>query len=168
MLGHLLMRTLSALEILSNQQVLMVVQRWFAYNITRNYRNSYKLHAVNGILLIMNPRRGSNSSTKCQICIIKKGKSKNLNLEYGFFRDWGIQGLCEGMHMIINHSFRMICCSPGNTFSSQMTDYVFHNLDLLIKNLLFQSNLLRPEDCHYLRGDSSKLRILLNWVLIRF
>jgi GDPmannose 4,6-dehydratase len=66
----------------------------FGYNITRNYRNAYKLHISNGILFNhTSPRRGSNFVTSKIIKAavrIKYGLQDNLELgNLDSYRDWG-------------------------------------------------------------------------------
>jgi len=144
----------------------------FAYNITRNYRNSYKLHAVNGILFNHeSPRRGSNFVTNKVVkgaVMIKKGLAKNLELgNMDSFRDWGhSKDYVRAMHLIINHSIPDdFVVATGQTHSvREMTDYVFARLGLDYKEFVTQNPIfLRPEELPYLRGDSSKLRSTFNW-----
>ena len=66
----------------------------FGYNITNNYRNSYGLHIVNGILFNHeSPRRGSNFVTNKVVKTaveIKKGIKDKLELgNMDSYRDWG-------------------------------------------------------------------------------
>lgn len=145
----------------------------FAYNITRNYRKSYNLHAVNGILFNHeSPRRGSNFVTNKVVkgaVMIKKGLSKNLELgNMDSFRDWGhSKDYVRAMHMIINHSIPDdFVVATGQTHSvREMTDYVFSRLGLDYKEFVTQNPIyLRPEELPYLRGDSSKLRSTFNWI----
>lgn len=144
----------------------------FAYNITRNYRKSYNLHAVNGILFNHeSPRRGSNFVTNKVVkgaVMIKKGLSKNLELgNMDSYRDWGhSKDYVRAMHMIINHSIPDdFVVATGQTHSvREMTDYVFSKLGLDYKEFVTQNPIyLRPEELPYLRGDSSKLRSTFNW-----
>jgi GDPmannose 4,6-dehydratase len=144
----------------------------FAYNITRNYRKSYKLHAVNGILFNHeSPRRGSNFVTNKVVkgaVMIKKGLATSLELgNMDSYRDWGhSKDYIRAMHMIINHSIPDdFVVATGQTHSvREMTDYVFSKLSLDYKEFVTQNPIyLRPEELPYLRGDSSKLRSTFNW-----
>lgn len=144
----------------------------FAYNITRNYRNSYNLHAVNGILFNHeSPRRGSNFVTNKVVkgaVMIKKGLAKKLELgNMDSFRDWGhSKDYVKAMHLIINHtSPEDFVVATGETHSvREMTDYVFSSLGLDYKEYVVQNPLyLRPEELPYLRGDSTKLRNTFKW-----
>ena len=84
----------------------------FAYNIARNYRNSYNMFISNGILFNHeSPRRGSNFVTsKIVFYAIKKGKQKYLNLgNLNATRDWGhAKDYVKAMWMMLqqeNHDF---------------------------------------------------------------
>jgi len=144
----------------------------FAFNITRNYRQSYKLHAVNGILFNHeSPRRGSNfvtSKVVKEAVKIKKGLSDKLELgNMDSYRDWGhSKDYVRAMHMIINHNIPDdFVVSTGQTHSvREMTEYVFSRLDLDYRNYVVQNPIfLRPEELPYLRGDCSKLKYTFNW-----
>jgi GDPmannose 4,6-dehydratase len=144
----------------------------FAYNITRNYRKSYNLHAVNGILFNHeSPRRGSNFVTNKVVkgaVLIKKGLAKKLELgNMDSYRDWGhSKDYVRAMHMIINHDVPDdFVVATGETHSvRELADYVFSKLDLDYSKFIIQNPVyLRPEELPYLRGDSSKLRRIFNW-----
>lgn len=144
----------------------------FAYNITRNYRKAYKLHATNGILFNHeSPRRGSNFVTNKVVkgaVLIKKGKADKLELgNMDAYRDWGhSKDYVRAMHLIINHDVADdFVVATGQSHSvREMTDYVFSKLNLDYQNFVVQNpKYLRPEELPYLRGDSSKLRSTFNW-----
>ena len=144
----------------------------YAYNITHNYRNSYKLNAFNGILFNHeSPRRGSNFVTSKVVkgaVLIKKGKIKNLELgNMDSFRDWGhSKDYVRAMHMIINHHTPDdFVVATGQTHSvREMTDYVFSKLDLDYKEFVTQNQrYMRPEELTYLKGDCTKLKKTFNW-----
>ena len=144
----------------------------FAYNITHNYRNAYKLHAANGILFNHeSPRRGSNFVTNKVVkgaAMIKKGLAKQLELgNMDSFRDWGhSKDYVRAMHMIINHDKADdFVVATGETHSvREMTEYVFRKLDLDYTKFVVQnSRFLRPEELPYMRGDCSKLKKTFNW-----
>jgi GDPmannose 4,6-dehydratase len=145
----------------------------FAYNITRNYRKSYNLHAVNGILFNHeSPRRGSNFVTNKVVkgaVQIKKGLASKLELgNMDSYRDWGhSKDYVRAMHLIINHDTPDdFIVATGQTHSvREMTEYVFSKLDIDYKEFVSQNPIfLRPEELPYLRGDSSKLRKTFKWV----
>jgi len=144
----------------------------FAYNIIRNYRNSYRLFACNGILFNHeSPRRGSNFLTSKVVkgaVRIKKGLQDRLELgNMDSYRDWGhSKDYVRAMHMIINHSEPDdFVVATGQTHSVRdLCDYVFSKLDMNYKDYVVQNpKYLRPEELKYLMGDSTKVRNLLGW-----
>jgi GDPmannose 4,6-dehydratase len=144
----------------------------YAYNITHNYRNAYKLHAVNGILFNHeSPRRGSNFVTNKVVkgaVLIKRGKEKKLELgNMDSFRDWGhSKDYVKAMHLIINHHTPDdFVVATGQTHSvRELTEYVFSRLDLDYRDFVVQNPIyLRPEELTYLKGDCSKLKSTFNW-----
>ena len=141
----------------------------FGYNIVRNYRNAYNLHASNGILFNHeSPRRGSNFVTNKVVKTavqIKLGLAKELELgNLDAYRDWGhSKDYVRAMHLILQQD------QPGDWVVAtgetrsvrEMCKYVFESLGLdyqeyVIQNLKF----LRPEELPYLKGDSSRIRAL--------
>lgn len=144
----------------------------FGFNIVKNYRNAFKLHACNGILFNHeSPRRGSNFVTNKVVkeaCLIKLGKSKKLELgNMDSYRDWGhSKDYVRAMHLIINHETpEDFVVSTGKTHSvREMCDVVFKYLDMDYKNYVVQnSKFLRPEELSYLKGDCSKLKKTFKW-----
>lgn len=145
----------------------------FGFNIVRNYRNAYKLHACNGILFNHeSPRRGSNFVTNKVVkgaVLIKKGLAKKLELgNMDSFRDWGhSKDYVRAMHMIINHDIPDdFVVATGETHSvREMTEYVFSKLGLDYKKYVVQNPIfLRAEELPYLKGDCTKLKFTFNWV----
>jgi GDPmannose 4,6-dehydratase len=144
----------------------------FAYNIVRHYREAFKLHASNGILFNHeSPRRGSNFVTNKVVkgaVEIKLGLADKLEMgNMDSYRDWGHSyDYVRAMHKIINHSEPVdLVVATGETRSVRdMCNYVFSRLDLDYSQYVVQNKkFLRPEELPYLRGDSSKLRTLLDW-----
>jgi len=144
----------------------------FGYSLVRNYRNSYKLHAVNGILFNHeSPRRGSNFVTSKVIktaAEIKLGYTNVLELgNMESYRDWGhSKDYVRAMHMIINHDKPDdFVVSTMETHSVlDMVKYVFNKLDLdYTKHVVQNQKFLRPEELKYLKGDSTKIRNTLGW-----
>lgn len=144
----------------------------FGYSLVRNYRNSYKLHAVNGILFNHeSPRRGSNFVTSKVI----KGA---VNIKYGYenilelgnmdsHRDWGhSKDYVKAIHLITNyHKPDDFIVSTMQTYSVlDMVKYVFEKLNLdYTKHVVQNEKFLRPEELKYLKGDSTKIRQTLGW-----
>lgn len=144
----------------------------FGYSIVRNYRNSYKLFASNGILFNHeSPRRGSNFVTNKVVksaVQIKFGLLDKLELgNMDSYRDWGhSKDYVRAMHMILNHSEPDdFVISTMTTHSvREMTEYVFSKLGLDYRDYVVQNpKFLRPEELKYLKGDSTKARNILEW-----
>lgn len=144
----------------------------YGFNISRNYRNSYGLHIVNGILFNHeSPRRGSNFVTNKVVKTaveIKKGIRDKLELgNMDSYRDWGhSKDYVKAMHMIINHDKPddFVVATGVTNSVRDMTNYVFSRLDLNYEDYVVQNpKFLRPEELKYLRGDSSKLKQTFNW-----
>lgn len=144
----------------------------FGFNISKNYRNSYNLHIVNGILFNHeSPRRGSNFVTNKVVKTaveIKKGLKNQLELgNMDSYRDWGhSKDYVRAMNMIVNHDVPDdFVVATGKTNSvREMTKYVFDQLDLNYENHVIQNKkFMRPEELKYLRGDCSKLKKTFGW-----
>jgi GDPmannose 4,6-dehydratase len=141
----------------------------FGYNIVRNYRNAYKLHASNGILFNHeSPRRGSNFVTNK---VVKAAVSIKLGLEdklelgnMDAYRDWGhSKDYIKAMHLILQQDKPGDwVVATGETRSVRdMCEYVFSKLGLDYRQYVIQNNkFLRPEELPYLKGDSTKIREL--------
>jgi len=141
----------------------------FGYNIVRNYRNAYKLHASNGILFNHeSPRRGSNFVTNKVVKTavqIKLGLAKELELgNLDAYRDWGhSKDYVRAMHLILqqNEPGDWVVATGETRSVREMCKYVFERLDLNYENYVVQNQkFLRPEELKYLKGDSSRIRSL--------
>jgi len=144
----------------------------FGYNIVRNYRNAYKLHASNGILFNHeSPRRGSNFVTnKVVKTAVEIKLNLNSKLELGnmdSYRDWGhSKDYVRAMHLINNHSEPddFVVSTMVTHSVREMVEYVFEKLDLDYKKYVTQnSKFFRSEELEYLKGDSTKIREKLGW-----
>ena len=144
----------------------------FGYNIVRNYRRAYGLHATNGILFNHeSPRRGSNFVTNKVVKAavrIKLGLQDKLELgNMDSYRDWGHSyDYVRAMHLMMQHD------NPGDWVVStmethsvrEMCELVFNHLGLNYKDYVTQNpKFLRPEELPYLKGDSTKIRTELGW-----
>ena len=144
----------------------------FGYNIVRNYRRAYKLHATNGILFNHeSPRRGSNFVTSKVVKAavkIKLGLQDKLELgNIDSYRDWGHSyDYVRAMHLMMqqdNPGDWVV--ATGKTHSvREMCELVFNYLGLDYKDYVIQNpKFLRPEELPYLKGDSTKIRTELGW-----
>jgi len=142
------------------------------FNLTRHYRDAYKLHACNGILFNHeSPRRGTNFVTNKVVKTaveIKKGLADRLELgNLDSSRDWGHSyDYVRAMHLILNHDVArdwVVATGESHTVRD-LCRYVFESLDLNYENYVIQNpKFLRPEELKYLKGDSSKIRKELGW-----
>lgn len=144
----------------------------FAYNICRNYRNSYGMYISNGILFNHeSPRRGVNFVTNKVVKAaveIKLGLKTQLALgNLNATRDWGhAQDYVEAMWLILQQeSPDDFVCSTGISHSvKELVEYTFGKLDLEWEKYVTQDEkFLRPEELNDLKGDSIKLRELTGW-----
>jgi GDPmannose 4,6-dehydratase len=144
----------------------------FGFNIVRNYRHAYKLHASNGILFNHeSPRRGSNFVTNKVVKTavqIKLGLTDKLELgNLDAYRDWGhSKDYVRAMHLILQQSEPDDwVVATGETRSVRdMCKYVFGKLELNYEDYVIQNQkFLRPEELPYLKGDSTKIRTELGW-----
>jgi len=125
----------------------------FGYNIVRNYRNAYKLHASNGILFNHeSTRRGSNFVTNKVVKTavqIKLGLVDKLELgNMDAYRDWGHSyDYVRAMHLIVQQQEPGDwVVSTGETRSVRdMCEYVFGKLEMDYKQFVVQNEkFLRP------------------------
>jgi GDPmannose 4,6-dehydratase len=144
----------------------------FAYNLVRNYRNSYGLFLSNGILFNHeSPRRGTNFVTNKVVkgaCHIKAGLSDELllgNLKAA--RDWGhAKDYVYCMWLILQHDEPddFVCSTGVSHTIMDLVRYVFGKLDLDWEDYIGQhEKYYRPEELDALKGDCSKVKKILGW-----
>ena len=142
------------------------------FHLTKNYRESYNLYALSGILFNHeSPRRGFEYVTRKvtnTVAKIKLGLAKDLrlgNLEAN--RDWGYaRDYVEAMWLMLqqdkpddyvigtgeSHSVRELVESAFNHAGLNWSDYV-----------IVDERLYRPAEIYGLRGDFSKAINKLGW-----
>lgn len=142
------------------------------FNLTRHYRDAYRLHASNGVLFNHeSPRRGTNFVTNKVVKTavdIKKGRAKILELgNLDSCRDWGHSAdYVRAMHAIVNHDqARDWIVATGQSHSvRELCEYVFSALDMNYEDYVVQNQkFLRPEELKFLKGDSTDIRTVLGW-----
>jgi len=142
------------------------------FNLTRHYRDAYKLNACNGVLFNHeSPRRGTNFVTNKVVKAavdIKKGLADKLELgNLDSCRDWGHSyDYVRAMHLINNYETpRDWVVATGVSHSvRELCDYTFKSLGMNYEDYVVQNQkFIRPEELKYLRGDSSETRELLGW-----
>jgi GDPmannose 4,6-dehydratase len=149
------------------------VAKVYSYWITVNYRESYGLHASNGILFNHeSPRRGETFVTRKitrAVARIHAGLQEKLflgNLESK--RDWGYAPeYVEGMwRMLQQEKPDDYVLATGETHSVQEfveVAFVRAKLDWK-KHVAFDERYLRPAEVDLLIGDASKAKKQLGWV----
>jgi GDPmannose 4,6-dehydratase len=144
----------------------------FAYNISKNYRNSYGMFVSNGILFNHeSPRRGTNFVTNKVVkeaVKIKLGLSNELRLgNLDATRDWGhAKDYVRAMWMILQlDEPNDFVCSTGISHSVlDLCEYVFSKLDLNWREYVKADfKFYRPEELHDLKGDCTKLKTATGW-----
>ena len=161
----------------------------FSYWMTKNYRESYKMFASNGILFNHESySRGETFVTrKITLFVAKYNKSKENILYLGNLsskRDWGYAGdYVEGMWKIIQHSkANDFVLATGKSYS--VRDFLREAFKCININIIFNGKgskevgidsktkkiivksipyYYRPNEVTNLVGDYSKAKKLLKW-----
>ncbi|MCL4109663.1 UNVERIFIED_CONTAM: hypothetical protein GTU68_055024 [Idotea baltica] len=144
----------------------------YAFHQTVNYRESYDLFAVNGILFNHeSPRRGETFVTRKitrAATRIKMGLQDKLYLgNLAAKRDWGFaKDYVEGMWRMLQHDEPDdFVLATGETQTVQkFADLVFAQLDLDPADYIeIDPRYLRPAEVDLLLGDASKAKEKLGW-----
>ncbi|MEU5695942.1 GDP-mannose 4,6-dehydratase [Actinosynnema sp. NPDC020468] len=144
----------------------------YGYWITRNYRESYGLYAVNGILFNHeSPRRGSTFVTR-KIAIaavrIKLGLQDSVHLgNLDAVRDWGYAPeYVEAMwRMLQQDEPDDYVVATGTALSvRRFAEYAFERVGLdWREHVRFDPRYVRPTEVDALVGDATKAREKLGW-----
>jgi GDPmannose 4,6-dehydratase len=148
------------------------VSKVFAHYITVNYRESYNLFAVSGMLFNHeSPRRGLEFVTRKVtdgVARIKLGMADSLpmgNLDAQ--RDWGFAGdYVRAMWLMLQQPVATdYVIATGVSHSvRQLIEIAFERVGLdWQKYVRVDPSLLRPAEVEHLLGDSSRARNELNW-----
>lgn len=144
----------------------------YAFHQTVNYRESYDLFAVNGILFNHeSPRRGETFVTRKitrAATRIKMGLQEKLYLgNLAAKRDWGFaKDYVEGMWRMLQHDEPDdFVLATGETQTVQkFADLVFAQLDLNPADYIeIDPRYFRPAEVDLLLGDASKAKEKLGW-----
>jgi GDPmannose 4,6-dehydratase len=148
------------------------VSKVFAHYITVNYRESYGLFAVSGILFNHeSPRRGLEFVTRKVtdgVARIKLGLAKELRLgNLDAHRDWGFAGdYVRAMWMMLQQDEADdYVIATGESHSVQeLVEVAFAHADLDWRAHVKQDPaFLRPAEVDHLIGDASKAKTRFNW-----
>lgn len=144
----------------------------FAHNITKVYRESYGIFAVNGILFNHeSPQRGETFVTrKITRAVGRIYHNLQTNLTLGNLdasRDWGFAGdYTEGMYaMMQNETPDDWVLATGETHSvKEFAEKAFNHVGLNWKDFVLTSEKYsRPNEVHHLLGDATKAKNKLGW-----
>ena len=148
------------------------VAKLFAYWATVNYRESYGLHASNGILFNHeSPRRGETFVTRKitrAVARIKRGKQKDLYLgNLDARRDWGFaKEYVEGMWRILQQDEPddyVLATNETHTVR-EFCEEAFAHVDLDWKDFVkHDPRYERPAEVDLLIGDPAKAESKLGW-----
>ncbi len=148
------------------------VSKVFAHYITVNYRESYGMYAVSGILFNHeSPRRGLEFVTRKVtdgVARIKLGLADHLALgNLDAARDWGFAGdYVRAMWLMLQQDRPDdYVIATGETHSvRELIEVAFGHVGLEWKKYVrLDPGLLRPAEVDHLIGDASKARRVLNW-----
>jgi len=148
------------------------VAKVYGHWITVNYRESYSLHAVSGILFNHeSPRRGLEFVTRKithEVARIKYGYSKELRLgNLDARRDWGYAGdYVKAMWLMVqNDEPKDYVIASGETHSvEECLEEAFRHVNLNWRDYVVQDpRFMRPAEVDFLVGDATKAKDELGW-----
>jgi len=148
------------------------VSKVFGHYITVNYRESYNMFAVSGILFNHeSPRRGLEFVTRKVtegVARIKLGLSDHLPLgNLDACRDWGFAGdYVRAMWMMLqqDHADDYVIATGVSHSVRQLVETAFGHVGLdWEKYVRIDPAFLRPAEVDHLIGDASKAKRVLGW-----
>jgi GDPmannose 4,6-dehydratase len=148
------------------------VAKIYGHWITVNYRESYDLFGVSGILFNHeSPRRGlefvtrkvTHTAAKIKLGLVKELRMGNLEAK----RDWGFAGdYVKAMWLMLQQEKPQdFVIATGETHKVQeLVETAFSYLDLDYKEfVVMDERFMRPAEVDLLIGDSSKAKKVLGW-----
>ncbi len=148
------------------------VGKVFAHEITKTYRESYNLFAVNGILFNHeSPHRGETFVTrKISRAVGRIHHQLQSKLTLGNLnaaRDWGFAGdYVKGMYLMMQHDNPddwVLATGEAHTVK-EFAEEAFNVVGMNWEDFVVTSkDYERPNEVKYLLGDSSKAKSELNW-----
>lgn len=161
----------------SNPRSPYAVSKTSAYHTVKNFRESFGLYAVTGILFNhSSPRRGHDFATRkitSSIAKIKNGTQRKVRMgNLSAFRDEGhSEDYVEAMWMMLNQDYiagkkeedYIVSTGAGATIEN-MFRHVCNLAELRFEDVYeVDKRFLRPSDVPYLLGNSSKIKKDLGW-----
>ncbi len=148
------------------------VAKAYAHHLTVNYRESYGLHAVAGIMFNHeSPRRGlqfvsrkvTDAAARISLGLADHVRLGNLDAE----RDWGFAGdYVRAMHMMLNRSVPtdyVIATGVANSVRD-LCQIAFERVGLDYRDhVVPDAALHRPAEVDHLLGDATRARDELGW-----
>jgi len=144
----------------------------YAYHIVGSYRDSYDIHASNGILFNHeSPLRGlqfvtrkiTDGAARCKLGLATELHLGNLDAE----RDWGFAGdYVEAMWLMLQQERPddYVVASGEVHTVRDFCEAAFGRLDLDYKDyVVVDPEFFRPVDVNILYGDPTKARNVLGW-----
>ena len=148
------------------------VSKVFGHYITVNYRESYEMFAVSGILFNHeSPRRGTEFVTRKVtegVARIRVGLADHLPLgNLDACRDWGFAGdYVRAMWLMLQQAKAddYVIATGVSHSVQQLVEVAFSHAGLdWQKHVRIDPALLRPAEVDHLIGDASKAKRELNW-----
>ena len=148
------------------------VSKVFGHYITVNYRESYDMFTVSGILFNHeSPRRGLEFVTRKisdGVARIKLGLSDHISLgNLDAARDWGFAGdYVRAMWLMLQQDQPEDCVIATGVSHTvrELVQTAFSHVDLeWEKHVRIDQDLLRPAEVDHLIGDCSKANRVLGW-----
>jgi GDPmannose 4,6-dehydratase len=148
------------------------VSKVYGHYITVNYRESYNLFAVSGILFNHeSPRRGLEFVTRKVtdgVARIKLGLADSLALgNLDAQRDWGFAGdYVRAMWLMLqqDEADDFVIATGESHSVRELVEVAFGHVGLeWQKYVRLDTRFLRPAEVDHLVGDSSKARRILGW-----
>ncbi|MEC8382268.1 MAG: GDP-mannose 4,6-dehydratase [Myxococcota bacterium] len=144
----------------------------YAHHMAINYRESYGLHVVSGILFNHeSERRGEEFVTRKiskAVAAIAAGQQSSLKLgDISVCRDWGFAGdYTKAIHLLLSHDEPLdLVIATGQAHSVQdFLNSAFNCVGLNWEDWVeHDPTLIRPADIPMLCGDSRRAQNLLSW-----
>jgi len=148
------------------------VSKVFAHYITVNYRESYDMFAVSGMLFNHeSPRRGLEFVTRKVsdgVARIKRGLADTLSLgNLDAHRDWGFAGdYVQAMWLMLqqDRADDYVIATGISHSVRDLVEVAFGHVGLdWRKHVRLDPKLIRPAEVEHLIGDSTKARTRLGW-----
>ena len=148
------------------------VGKLFAHEMTKIYRESYGVFAVNGILFNHeSPMRGETFVTRKiskAVGRISQGLQTKLTLgNINAYRDWGFAGdYVRGMYLMMQYEKAddWVLSSDETHTVKEFLEIAFSHVNLNWEDFVTTSQKYqRPNEVDHLLGDSTKARKKLNW-----